>query len=139
MIEEWKVWKKTKRMIYEVSNKGRCRKNGIIFDPIKYDNEYITVFGNRLHRIVALLFIPNPYNKPCVDHIDNNKHNNNVDNLRWVTYHENMINPITLQRNKETQKIVQKQYYKDHPERAKKHSEWMKQYWTNKRSLTSNQ
>lgn len=138
MVKEWKVWKKTKRILYEVSNKGRCRKNGIIFEPTKYDNEYITVFGNRLHRIVALLFIPNPYNKPCVDHIDNNKHNNNIDNLRWVTYHENMINPITLQRNKETQKIVQKQYYEDHPERAKKHSEWMKQYWANKRLGSSN-
>lgn len=42
-----------------------------------------------LHRIIALTFIPNPENKPCVNHIDGNKLNNNIDNLEWCTYSEN--------------------------------------------------
>ena len=37
------------------------------------------------HRLVAQYYIPNPMNLPVVDHIDRNKENNNVDNLRWTT------------------------------------------------------
>jgi hypothetical protein len=43
-----------------------------------------------IHRLVAEAFIPNPYNLSDVDHIDRNKHNNSIDNLRWVSREENM-------------------------------------------------
>lgn len=45
-----------------------------------------------IHRLVATVFIPNPDNKPYVDHIDRNKNNNHFSNLRWVTPAENRNN-----------------------------------------------
>ena len=55
-------------------------------------------------RLVAMTFIPNPLNKPQVDHIDNDKANNSVTNLRWVTNAENMRNVISVAHRKEVMK-----------------------------------
>ena len=53
------------------------------------DNKQKSVFT---HRIVAKQFIPNPDNLPVVDHIDRNRLNNNITNLRWVSLRQNQLN-----------------------------------------------
>lgn len=49
----------------------------------------------RLHRLIARAFIPNPDNLPEIDHINGDKTDNRIENLRWCTHQENMNNPIT--------------------------------------------
>lgn len=56
--------------------------------------------SKRIHRLVAEAYIPNPYNKPDVNHKDGNKHNNSVDNLEWVTKSENMTHAYQTGLNK---------------------------------------
>lgn len=55
-----------------------------------------------VHRLVAKAFVPNPNDKPVVDHIDTNPQNNNADNLRWVTTQENTMNPLTRFHNSQS-------------------------------------
>ena len=45
-----------------------------------------------IHRLLGKAFIPNPENKPCIDHKDINRQNNDISNLRWATYSENNHN-----------------------------------------------
>ena len=114
---EEEIWKPIKEFegYYEVSNIGRVRslnykrtgkekilKN--IEDYKGYLEVGLTKNGKRkqfkVHRLVAEAFIPNPENKPCIDHINTVKSDNRVENLRWVTYKENSNNEKTLEKFK---------------------------------------
>ena len=87
---------------YQVSNIGRVRnvkKEGIFSQHID-TNGYCYVklrdggkpTNCRVQRLVAKEFLDNPQNKPFVDHIDRNKLNNCINNLRWVTNQEHQMN-----------------------------------------------
>lgn len=91
---------------YSISSQGRIRNDisGRIWPGCK-TGKYYGFGGKRdgrkyylVHRLVAMAFIPNPYNKPQVDHINGNTHDNSINNLRWVTAKENTNNPICLQK-----------------------------------------
>ena len=65
------------------------------------------------HRVIAYVFIPNPDNKPQVDHINTIRTDNRVENLKWVSQSENNKNPITNKRLSEGQKNTQYKHNRD--------------------------
>ena len=117
MIEIWKDIEGYEGL-YQISNLGRVKslnRNKVMTLRVKR-NGYKEVSLSKdntkkhylVHRLVAQAFIPNTGNKPTVNHIDEDKTNNNVDNLEWATMKEQNNHGTRLQRVGDRISIVQK-------------------------------
>tara|TARA_Y100000389_G_scaffold173853_1_gene183336 strand:+ start:3384 stop:4715 length:1332 start_codon:yes stop_codon:yes gene_type:complete len=115
----WKEYPECKK--YLISNTGEIKnkKTGRLMMGSKVNGyRFMTLFIDKdkpkmnrlLHRMVAQTFLDNPDDKPVVNHKDTNILNNNVDNLEWVTYKENMNTEETIKNLKKgkNSKIIHK-------------------------------
>jgi hypothetical protein len=94
---------------YEVSSFGNVKNNktGRVLKPGIDGHGYYyinlckdgNIYKKRIHKLVGETFIPNPQNKQCIDHKDNDRLNNNVNNLRYATIKENSMNSKLSSRN----------------------------------------
>lgn len=106
MTEE--IWKDISGYegLYKINQSGdvlNCKTNKIMAVSTNNSGGYkrikLTGNGKRLafsiHRLIAQAFISNPDGKPCIDHINTVRTDNRIENLHWVTYSENLMNPLT--------------------------------------------
>ena len=105
--------------LYQVSNLGRVkslRRNIILKNKIEsngYERVVLSTNNNpkdySVHRLVAIAFIPNPNNYPIVNHKDENRTNNCVDNLEWCTqkYNVNYGTGIAKRARSQSKKVLQ--------------------------------
>lgn len=112
MAEIEEIWKPIEGFPgYYVSNLARVktekRRKGVLKPAVHDGYLWVSLVSEdgkvhlaSIHRLVAQAFIPNPENKPVIDHINTIRDDNRVENLRWVTYSENARNEITLQKHR---------------------------------------
>lgn len=122
--EIWKIHSNFGKFV-EFSNLGRVKSyyrysTGRILNNREVNNlgyVRIRIAGKRysLHRYIAKLFVPNPENKPEVNHKDGNKLNNRADNLEWATRSENQKHAykLGLQKPSEKQKQATSKWNKE--------------------------
>ena len=118
-MEEWKDIEEYEGL-YQVSNLGRVKSlywnNERIMKTAKDKDGYLLVnlYKNKkgksylVHRLVAMAFIPNPNNLPEVNHKDEDKTNNNVDNMEWCGRKYNINYGTGIERRSEKQKTAQR-------------------------------
>ena len=95
---------------YQVSTWGNVRGVQGILKPYRNEKGYLKVslakngkyYKKRVNRLVALAFIPNPYELPQVNHKDGNKENNSITNLEWTTDEINRKHAILLRKGEYT-------------------------------------
>ncbi len=93
IYEDGKVFSKKRKIFLKASPDG----SGYLILDICKDGKKKAF---RIHRLIALHYIPNPHNYPCVDHKDRNRQNNSIDNLRWCSYSTNNQNTGVFITNK---------------------------------------
>ena len=110
-VQQAEVWKQYLDTQYEVSNLGNVRNKNTkaVLSQEDTGNGYLCVGlqidkgvykKTRVHRMVAMTFLEfqRTEERNEVDHINGNKSDNSVDNLRWCTHKENMNNPVTVRK-----------------------------------------
>lgn len=87
--------KSSNRIIKSITGQNRLIIGRIMKPKNKEGYHFVTLSLNGeiknhyIHRLVAEAYLPNPKNKPHINHIDGDKSNNNINNLEWVTISEN--------------------------------------------------
>jgi hypothetical protein len=89
-----RVWSKKTKLFLKASDNS---SGGYLQVGLSKDGNQKS---HKIHRLVAEHYIPNPDNKPCVDHIYRDKTDNRVENLRWATISENGQNRGVQKNNK---------------------------------------
>jgi hypothetical protein len=105
-IYEASIYGDIRRKDNKITLKCRTRKDGYVLVSLRCGGVRKTRY---VHRLIALTFIPNEHNLPCINHIDENKQNNMVSNLEWCSIKENNNHATRVERisNKLCKKVCQ--------------------------------